>query len=343
MSKNTRKVILRPLNTVGDILFSGNYYDNSRGEHVNLLMKPTHGVLIDGKVELPMLALMFDFNQENREMEFELDKDNKRDQEFYERLCFHNNVRPSHVHNPNLINPLFELIDEGERHSSEATLVKQKISVGNIVTNISTEKQVDICFAFGGYPVGMTEDELILDLLHPQTGRLLVGSHTVAGKPMDKAAYFLLMWEKQEQGESDEMMLAILIKKALGLPEDIRPITHAEGEDVYKVVGKLAGRTEEAVMAYLKENKQAASYVKSIVDENQHLFVISGEEVKQNKKPLGNTESEKKKETINILSNKGGSGPAKKANIAKTNAAIDDFNAKASAPPIVPTIPVPAG
>lgn len=165
-------------------------------------------------------------------------------------LLSHSSVICEGYHNPNLSNPLFELIDD---QSLNEDLYERIISVAkmvNMISNMTWEQQKQVCYTFGGNPQFMSKRELFLDLLDPISGRLMFMD--VKAK-VNKCQQFLNKYGNDESRIATE--IEMYCRKAIML--DIIGVgTQEGGGSIYTVGGKTVATTEEGLFAYMATNKE---------------------------------------------------------------------------------------
>lgn len=122
--------------------------------------------------------------------------------------------------------------------------IKEKIRIGNLIQSYDLKTQRDVCFAFGGNPEGMSQNEIFVDLLHPERGRVIVNW-----------SEFEKRWNPALNKDIEYIVIA---KKAVafGIIET-RNNNYMIGQEI---VG--AGDNFDSVIGYLKNSAGRFDYVR---------------------------------------------------------------------------------
>lgn len=142
---------------------------------------------------------------------------------------------------------LFILENVNDIQQANRDEIKEKIRICNLIQSYDYDTQKDLCYAFGGNPASMTQDELFIDLLDFETGRALINWDT-----------FEQYWNPSLNRDIEYVVIA---KKAIAF--DIIQTRNNNYVIGQEVIG--ANSNFDSVIAYLKASPNRFDFVKNEV------------------------------------------------------------------------------
>lgn len=237
-----RLILVNP----SDTSIRGEYRSKQKNKSVYLT---TDFQIKEGKLEQGEYMWRKDLTKKEPEFRFMWDKNDESHQGSILRkfLLSHMLVFTEGWQNPNLTQKMFELIDMQTVNEEKYVRVLMINDAINLFKKLDWRQQRDACYAFGGNPSQLTKRELFLDMLDPDTGRLMFYDKT-GEVIIDKAADFIEKFgnkDKREQAETEAYC-----RKAISL--DIIRESVTETGSIYTLDGETIASNILGVFSYMR-------------------------------------------------------------------------------------------
>ena len=236
---------ITPLQRRGNITILGNYRDKETDKEMFLSAsgKKVMSSLSEGEKT-------YTYTFENGiPLEFKFDTEDFAHKSVIDFWKNHPLVYCDGYENHNLISQSFVFEIKEERIHVEYEYLLERLLVTSIVSNMSFEEQRSLSFALGGDPVGMSPEELYIELI----GNDLDG---IAVENYDEVSNYTTI-------KQSERNATVYANKAISYG-----VINKEGS-VYKVSGRNIGGDVDAVIALLMSDKDLfENYIKPEVDKH---------------------------------------------------------------------------
>jgi len=161
-----------------------------------------------------------------------------------EMLMGHPNIFVEGHHNKNLKEPLFKMTILEDVENSESMLFDLRLTVMNIIANLTHEKRQDVAFYFGINPIGMSTKKLLLTLVG-RDGFLM----------LEKNAKDFIHF--MSNLDNKEIIISAVVKKAIALGKlNVRSGKYYSFGDE-----QLIGVTEDDVVKYYFANEKMFDFL----------------------------------------------------------------------------------
>jgi hypothetical protein len=268
---------LTPLQRRGNITILGSYKDKETDKEMFLSQSGKRVMTTVSEGEK-----VFSYTFENGiPMEFKFDTEDFGHKSVIDFWKNHPLVFCDGHHNKNIISESFVFEIKEERIHVEYEYLLERLKATSIISGMTFEEQRSLSFALGGDPVGMTPEELYLDLI----GNDLDG---YGAQSYDEINVYTSIRESERNAQ-------VYANKAISYG-----IINKEGS-VFKVSGRNIGSDVDSVVALLMSDKDLfENYVKPEVDKHDKKELSSAPvemEIPEELKHLipASTASEKKK------------------------------------------------
>jgi hypothetical protein len=240
------KITLSPVSRKGGLLFPGSYKDKASGkENYMIALSSGHYRIV---TNLSSNDVVFKHNfVGGRSLDIMLDLTTEDGQQVMRFLKSHPLCFAQGVTNANSTNPLVEVVYKSEKINANFSDLMEKLEIVSDVLRMEVDKKLDLCWSLGINPTGMSEKEMILELL---------GSNLEGKAVLDRGNVIAYgrMTEKEKQA-------AVYASKAIryGLA------TYEHG--VYMIAGQNGGSSEKTLANLLLGNEELyRNYVAQEVD-----------------------------------------------------------------------------
>jgi len=237
------KALLIPQRTRGNVSIVGSYRDKVTDKEVFLMMS---GKKVVSTLNESDRVFHYTF-EEGYPLTLTFDDERFEEQAVIEFWKNHPLVYSDGYNNPNLISQQFKFEIKEEKVQTEYNELIARLECVSQVSNMTHQEQINLCFALGSDPREMSSKEVYLHLIG-----LTMNGIAIARKDYVKS--FLTV-------RSAERIATVYANKAIAYK-----LIAKEGS-VYKVAGRNAGMTVDAVVAMiLADTELFENYIKPEVD-----------------------------------------------------------------------------